>query len=196
MGLKTEEHLVRLMQAFTFVVRNETFAVNGAAVRMQAELDRGFEHCDHTTIWEAIYGILSHSANLSKVFWPPSSKAEIVTRGQAMRTLFDVTDESPLFDRAVRNGFEHLDERLHTWLADVDPPTIIDQWIGDSASFEQYKERFILRTVIVDRGIVTVGPDSVKLFPLLRENDRIYVRWREIEGKGPHPEQLSYTRPN
>jgi hypothetical protein len=135
-----------------------------------------------------VYSVPSHSANLSKVFWPSSKKSSCVERGKMMRDVFEVTEASPLFERNVRNGFEHLDERVHTWLADAAPPSIIDQWIGDRSMFEPFKGRHIWRSFVVDTGVVSVGNDSVKLFPLLAENDRLYLKWRELERKGPHPE--------
>lgn len=117
----TQDERSKLLNALHFIVRNETFAVNRAALLIQAELDKGWQDTDHQVMWEAASSVLSHSANLSKVFWPPKARSDkkIAARGELMRSEFDVADQSPLANRKVRNGFEHLDERVHEWLAET-----------------------------------------------------------------------------
>jgi hypothetical protein len=119
-----KDRTVRLVSAFVFVIKVETYSVNHAGLVINAELAKGFEAADHTVTWEAVYSILSHSANLSKVFWPPSDKPEMKRRGKMLRAMFDMDADSPLRNRDVRNGFEHMDESLHEWLVDTEPPAL------------------------------------------------------------------------
>jgi hypothetical protein len=182
------EKLLRLGTTFIFVVRTETFSVNRAALILDCELKKGLDDSDATEVWEAVYSILSHSANLSKIFWPVKVKAaprntELQERAKLMRGLFEVTDESPLANRDVRNGFEHLDERIHDWLDEIGPTHIVDYFIGAAAQAANMTGRHIFRIFDHETGFVTVGSDSIRLQPLIFESDRLYVRWRELEGK-------------
>jgi hypothetical protein len=83
--------------------------------------------------WDAILGILNHSAVLSRVFWPATNprcdcadcmarekaaerdkRNRLAVRGTFLRSLFNVQDDSPLNEegRRLRNSIEHWDERL------------------------------------------------------------------------------------
>lgn len=89
-----------------------------------------------STVQEA----LSHAAALSRFFWP-SREGLASSRGKTLRDKFDVTNQSPLHERALRNALEHFDERLDEYLlwndtgyffpgAMVDDHTLADDPIG------------------------------------------------------------------
>jgi hypothetical protein len=81
----------------------------------------------------------------------------------------------------VRNHFEHMDERLHEWIAD--PHTyLVDQLVGPVNMHDLGGDRLVLRAFDHETGIVYAGGDQLALKPLSRECDRLYVRWKEIEG--------------
>jgi len=51
------------------------------------ELAKGFGDPGHADLWEAVYSVLSHSANLSKVFWVNSAaNAELRVARSSPRT--------------------------------------------------------------------------------------------------------------
>jgi hypothetical protein len=67
----------------------------------------------------AVQGLLGSAANISKIFWPIGGKSaednkarRRLERGHRLRKELAVPDDSPLRARAVRNHFEHMDERL------------------------------------------------------------------------------------
>jgi hypothetical protein len=180
-----DHEAMRLVQAFMFLIRSETHAVNRASLLIQRELASGFDDADPDVLWEAVYSVLSHSANLSKIFWPPrADKVKAYrARGEALRAAFDLADDSPLHDRTVRNGFEHIDEWIHTWMAES-KSAMIDHFIGSARVHEAHAGKYLFRSFDHETSIVTIGTESVELFPLLHENDRIYERWRELDGQG------------
>lgn len=67
---------------------------------------------------------VGHSAALSRYFWPSPSKSKKnknqnelkIMRGQKLRAFYELTDESVLYDRDLRNAWEHFDERLDSYL--------------------------------------------------------------------------------
>lgn len=187
----THDRLEKILSAFAFVIRNETYAVNFSALNLQKELDRGFECADHTIMWESVSSILTHSANLSKIFWPqlgqglsPAARDEMRVRGVALRSVFETQDGSPLQDRAVRNRFEHLDEDIHR-MAVPDDAVLVDQFIGTTAQLRELSDRYVWRSFDYETGIVTVGTKTVALTPPIAESDRIYYRWRELHQLRP-----------
>jgi hypothetical protein len=126
---------------------------------------------------------MTHSANLSKIFWPnPERGAEYVARGELMRRLYAVGDESPLESRKVRNGFEHLDERLHQWMTEP-RKSVIDQFISLEDPGSQYDDSYILRIFNVRTGDVTVGNATINLPALSREADRLYERGKVLRSE-------------
>jgi hypothetical protein len=74
--------------------------------------DRLAKTSDSIESWASIQSILVAAANVSKILWPAK---EYVARGEQLRELLNVPDESPLFDRTIRNHFEHYDERIEEW---------------------------------------------------------------------------------
>ena len=67
---------------------------------------------DSIDLWSAIQTILIAAANVSKILWP-SDNYEV--RGQYLRKLIKVSNNSILSKRKFRNDFEHYDERIESW---------------------------------------------------------------------------------
>jgi len=67
---------------------------------------------------------VGHAAALSRYFWPsplgPKGKPQLMKlkqkRGEFLRNLFGLNDNSPLYNRDLRNAWEHFDERLDVYL--------------------------------------------------------------------------------
>lgn len=187
------DRVTRIVAAFMFVIKTETYAVNHAALKIQRELDGEWDDLDHTVTWEAVHGVLTHSATLSRIFWPaprgntsPLLRKEMQARGLALRNAFEVADDSTLHDRTVRNGFEHMDEAMHRWFDD-ERSSMIDEHIGTAEDLRKQADNYVFRSFDHVTGIVTVGDRSTAIRPLIRESDRLYERWRELRGMPPHP---------
>ena len=63
--------------------------------------------------------MLGCAANVAKILWPnPKDKDRkhvLRTRGTQLRRALGINRLSPLYPRAVRDGYEHIDERLDPW---------------------------------------------------------------------------------
>ena len=79
-------------------------------------------------IWFSIQNFLNAAANISKMLWPV--KGQYTERGEFLRNKYDISADSPLKSRRVRNCFEHFDEHLHEWAASLDNRSVIDRNIG------------------------------------------------------------------
>lgn len=72
------------------------------------------EDRDRIETWCSIQSILVAVGNVSKILWPTKKKYE--KRGERLRQLLKVDNDSPLFDRNFRNNFfEHYDERVEEY---------------------------------------------------------------------------------
>ncbi len=88
-----------------------------------------FEHMKEQDVQPAylvalIQEAVGHAAALSRYFWPTAKGSKKIhnqlemrmMRGQKLRAAFEVDESSALFNRDLRNAWEHFDERLDTYL--------------------------------------------------------------------------------
>ena len=78
----------------------------------------------------AVQEAIGHAGALSRYFWPPPPRKTkgterpnfgllVSDRGEKLRNAFQVTKASPLFDRNLRNVWEHFDEKLDQYLLGI-----------------------------------------------------------------------------
>jgi hypothetical protein len=104
--------------------------------------------------WHALHGLLVAAANISKILWPVP---EYAARGARLRLQLGVADDSPLHSRALRNHFEHVDERIETWTGGS-----FDLNIGSEKGFEKSFRHFDLAT-----GLVLFAGERFELRPVM-----------------------------
>lgn len=83
---------------------------------------------------------VGHAAALSRFFWPsPQAKKGksnyqtlIEARGKKLRLAFGLDESSPLYDRELRNAWEHFDERLDAYLLEHEAGMFFPLCIVDS----------------------------------------------------------------
>ena len=84
-----------------------------AVLLSAAQLNEALKARDSYAIWIFVQNLLNAAANISKVCW--GSGGRLTKERLAVRRSIHVTSRSPLKDVAMRNNFEHLDERLDLW---------------------------------------------------------------------------------
>jgi hypothetical protein len=70
-----------------------------------------------------IQAFLVAAANVSKLLWTTAN----ATRGDELRKLLNVTDDSPIASKTLRNHFEHFDERIERWVKQSTRHNFIDR---------------------------------------------------------------------
>lgn len=65
-----------------------------------------------------LQNILVHGASISRYFWPskPGKNDIHLIRGNKLKEVFNITEESALKSRTLRNKLEHFDENLDIYL--------------------------------------------------------------------------------
>jgi hypothetical protein len=71
---------------------------------------------DAASIVATAHEASTHVAALSRFFWPGRDKELYKARAAKLRTAFELSEASPLYDRGLRNALEHFDERLDEFL--------------------------------------------------------------------------------
>jgi len=85
---------------------------------------------DMDRIWYSIQGVLVAAANVSKLLWPNPRDEHIPYRGEMLRQILGVPDDSPLRSRTLRNTFEHFDTRLEDWMLSSERHAFVDENVG------------------------------------------------------------------
>ena len=79
--------------------------------------------------------LIHHAAAISRIFWPPGgrnkeSKKRAQRRGQFLRDLLELQSGHAVQNRALRDHFEHFDERLDEWAESSKNRNIVHQLFG------------------------------------------------------------------
>jgi len=130
-----------------------------------ADLDIALASANVDRTWYSVQALLVAVGNLSKVLWPAASKS--VPRGQALRTLLNVPDSSPLAPRTFRNHFEHFDERLETWAGSSRRKNFADSNIGPPGMIQGLDSGDYLRNYDTANAAVTFQGEVLCLRPVV-----------------------------
>ncbi|MHB8647632.1 MAG: hypothetical protein ACYDAR_17765 [Thermomicrobiales bacterium] len=79
---------------------------------------------DHRTVNS--HAMISHTANVAKLFWSPSQSVRSKARCEQLRDALGVDDTWLIADRGTRNYLEHYDERLEKWIYKPDRKPLLD----------------------------------------------------------------------
>jgi hypothetical protein len=77
-----------------------------------------------------LQNLIVQAAALSRYFWPVRSAHK--WRGEQLRRAFDVSNDSPLRSRDLRNAIEHFDERLDRFLENGLVGQVLPEYVGPS----------------------------------------------------------------
>jgi hypothetical protein len=136
------------------------------------------EYRQHRGVWVRLQAFLSHAGMVSKLFAPPTKDPVSKARGEKLSKHLNVTDASPLLDRAARNAIEHLDERMDNWLRGS-KMGFLECVFPDRAGLNYLdKSRCSVRRVLLldEMVFVTEGKtdrEETALMPLREELERV-----------------------
>ncbi|WP_211356936.1 hypothetical protein, partial [Phaeodactylibacter luteus] len=92
------------MATFSEMVLIDELALQASIAKRAAQrLKTACDNHDRIEIWSSIQSILVASGNVSKILWPTINYK---TRGERLRQILSVEDDSILSNRRFRNHFE------------------------------------------------------------------------------------------
>lgn len=121
---------------------------------------------NNTLLWYHVQSFLNSTANVSKLIW--GSKDTFTSRKE-LRVSLNVSEDSPLRNRELRNTFEHFDERLEDWFESNESQIFIDSNIGPIGMLTNLDASKYLRNFDTSKNAITYQGKEYKLQPLVDE---------------------------
>jgi hypothetical protein len=137
-------------------------------------------------VWGAFESLVVAAANLGKLLWGKSPRFD----RQPLRDALGIDDASPLHKPPrVRNGFEHIDEKLETWWRRSPGHNLADRNIGpiDHPSMRVFLEDERVRHFDPTTGELWLWGDSISVNATLDAVGAITIRRREMVSTGWRP---------
>ena len=116
-------------------------------------------------LWYSTQALLIAAGNVSKLLWPVRPLSG--ERGQQLREVLGVPEESPLRPRAFRNHFEHYDERLEDWMMSSERHNIVDSSVLPPGAIQGIDPGDFLRNLDPTSMKLTFRGDSYDLGSLV-----------------------------
>jgi hypothetical protein len=129
------------------------------------------ENIDSHAVLDELQNIIVQGAAVSRYFWPSNKDHD--ARGRQLRRQFQVTEDSPLKSRDLRNMIEHFDEKLDHYLAKGIAGYIIPHYFGPQGKRDGVPEHFF-RAYFVDVGVFEILGKRYEIEPIARELWRLH----------------------
>lgn len=135
---------------------------------------------------------VGHAAALSRFFWPsPKGKKEQPNvqklkeaRGKKLRASFELDNNSVLFNRELRNAWEHFDERLDLFLLENESGIFFPSCIVDSHGRADAPVEHIFKLLDPDAECLVLMGEKYFFAPIYKEVSRIFNLCLEFDKKG------------
>jgi hypothetical protein len=122
-------------------------------------------------VLDHLQNIVHQAGALSRYFWPTLEPYR--SRGKYLRSIFEVTETSPLKSRDVRNRLEHFDEKLDDYLKRKNTGEFFPSYVGPCPPDDGMPRHFF-RAYYLDVGIFEILGVQIKMQPLVDEIMRIH----------------------
>lgn len=151
---------------------------------MSAEiLQAGLQDDDTNRILYAIQNMLTAGANISKLLWGQRGKHAEARR--RLRDSIDIADDTPLRQVAMRNHFEHMDERIDRWWSDSLRHNHADRIIGPRNMIAGFDSIETFRWFDPETKEIIFWGDGFNLQEIVSEALRLLPKVQE-EANKPH----------
>jgi hypothetical protein len=135
---------------------------------------------------------VGHAAALSRFFWPspqgkkdqPNVKKLKEARGKKLRSSFKLNETSVLYNRELRNAWEHFDERLDLYLLENDSGIFCPSCIVDSHKLADVPRGNIFKLLDPDTECLVLMGEKYFFAPIRDEVERIHRLCLELDNHG------------
>ena len=121
---------------------------------------------DEESVLDELHNIVLQGAAVSRYFWPVDKASK--QRGEELRRQYNISDDSALKPRDLRNAIEHFDERLDKYFSVSVIGTIIPHYVGLEPQPSQVKCHFF-RAYYIDTGVFELLGNRYHIEPISRE---------------------------
>lgn len=117
-------------------------------------------------VLDELQNMIGQAGALSRYFWPV--RKEFSARGTALRSAFDMTESSPLFNRDLRNAIEHFDERLDKYFGKNLVGYFFPEYVGAKPIDDGVPGHFF-RAYFIDTGQFRLLDEDFEMKPVADE---------------------------
>lgn len=186
MVIEQYEGILPMYEAF--YIQFIMYAADRAVDAFQ-RFDKSVSNSSSDTLVMAIFQeAMSHTAALSRFFWPKPLRKEdralALARGMSLCKAFDLTDDSPLASRDLRNAFEHFDERLDRFLLQDLSGYFMPGPIVGPHSMADEDGGCVFKLVDPEAGICVLLGEKYEYEALASEVNRILQKAVELDKNG------------
>jgi len=129
----------------------------------------------------AVHEALGHASAASRFFFPPGAKNKSLkklqnARAQKLRGIFEVSHESPLKNRELRNFLEHFEENLDEYILLNDSGMFFTDAMVGEATLADESSGNVFKLVDPIAEVFVVLGTKFNFGPLRSEIERLYAR--------------------
>lgn len=135
------------------------------------ESENPLEDIDSHAVLDELQNIIVQGAAVSRYFWPSNGAHE--ARGRELREMFQVTEQSPLKSRDLRNMIEHFDEKLDHYLSRGIVGHVIPHYLGPKGESSGVPTHFF-RAYFTNIGIFEILGKQYEIKPIAEELLRLH----------------------
>jgi len=166
---------------------------SSSAVRSILRLERVFEKLPpHPTIEDVeqlptklilneLQNMVVQAGALSRYFWPV--RQEHKPRGELLRRFFGMAEDSPLFNRDLRNAIEHFDERIDRYFSRGAIGYFFPEYVGQKLEEDGVPGHFF-RAYFVDTGEFRLLDEEFLMQPMADEILFVHSHLEKMDNEG------------
>lgn len=159
------------------------------------------EDIDANYLVSVLQEAVGHAAALSRYFWPsPAGKKGQknlikmrTARGHKLLEAFDLDVSSPLYNRELRNAWEHFDERLDNYLLENEAGYFFPSAIIGSHSLADDPTGHIFKMLDKDEDCLVLMNQKHFFAPIHEEAKRIHEIAKDFGRKGNRIRKRAFT---
>lgn len=155
----------------------------GFLLKAAHEINAGLRNQDVEQAFYGVQNLLNAAANISKALYGSGGRRE--AQRKALRDSIGLGDASPFRDVAMRNNFEHFDERLDRWWSESRSHNICDLNVASRADIAGIEKLGWFRNFDPQTTNVTFWSEDFNIQRIVTEVERLLPRL-EKEARKPH----------
>ncbi|CAK3053995.1 conserved hypothetical protein [Vibrio crassostreae] len=135
---------------------------------------------------------VGHAAALSRYFWPTPNKKKAIAnqmelrsaRASKLRFAFEQTEHSPLYNRDLRNAWEHFDERLDEYLLSHMAGTFYPTAIIGSHEEADAPTNHIFKLLDTENECLVLMNEKYFYLPIYQEVKKVFDLAMQFDNEG------------
>lgn len=157
----------RLIKLFQMEIRNQCDMALHSIDAINSLMKPPVLTLDDNQIWFYIQSFLTSTANVSKLLF--GTKTHISRARRPLRESLNVSEDSVIKIRDMRNHFEHFDDRMEKWNNTSLHHNFADKLIGPSNMINGFEQGDYFRHFDTTEGAIRFNGETYLIQPIVNE---------------------------